>query len=280
MFYYLETDKKGYVFEIHYTPYENAEKVKIHDENHEVFERPKIYQLIKGELVRDNEKAKPRIYFDTDEEDFLQGLSSTPMKKNQKPIIVEEGHKVLNNPFIFKYVDGELIESNEKQEELTIQYEEERLIPKTDEVIELMLGQKPKCKKIPMQVNKLLELLTEKLTDEEAVQVPDLFEEWQPDKNYVLGKRLKYGVDENGVTQLYEVAQSHTSQENWDPKSTHSLYKQIGVTDSGYDIWTQPYGSEDAYNVGDIVFHNKILYISVKDNNVWEPGVYGWKEYE
>lgn len=194
----------------------------------------------------------------------------------------EELPPVLRDPLIYKYEDGEFVENLYVKGELKKEFNYQEAMPTETNILTNMLGVDDNYKKdkIACQVNKALEFLTENLDEEQAVQVPDLFEEWQPDKNYVLGKRLKYGVDENGVTQLYEVAQSHTSQENWDPKSTHSLYKQIGVTDSGYDIWTQPYGSEDAYNVGDIVFHNKILYISVKDNNVWEPGVYGWKEYE
>lgn len=42
--------------------------------------------------------------------------------------------------------------------------------------------------------------------------------------------------------------------------------------------WKQPTGAADAYKAGDIVSHNGKTWISSVDNNVWEPGVYGWTE--
>lgn len=36
-------------------------------------------------------------------------------------------------------------------------------------------------------------------------------------------------------------------------------------------------GAHDAYNRGDKVSYNGKHYISTIDNNVWEPGVYGWE---
>ena len=36
-------------------------------------------------------------------------------------------------------------------------------------------------------------------------------------------------------------------------------------------------GAHDAYNIGDKVTHNGKTWVSDVDNNVWEPGVYGWK---
>ena len=61
-------------------------------------------------------------------------------------------------------------------------------------------------------------------------------------------------------------------------------YKKIGFTPSGYPIWTQPYGASDAYQKDDIVQHNGKLWISLIENNVWEPGAVGteslWREYQ
>ena len=44
-----------------------------------------------------------------------------------------------------------------------------------------------------------------------------------------------------------------------------------------YPEWVQPTGAHDAYNIGDKVTHNGKTWVSDVDNNVWEPGVYGWK---
>ena len=43
--------------------------------------------------------------------------------------------------------------------------------------------------------------------------------------------------------------------------------------------WIQP-DSTNAYMTGDKVMHNGRTWISTIDNNVWEPGVYGWEETE
>jgi hypothetical protein len=40
--------------------------------------------------------------------------------------------------------------------------------------------------------------------------------------------------------------------------------------------WVQP-GSTNPYMKGDKVTHNGSTWVSLVDNNVWEPGVYGWE---
>ena len=40
----------------------------------------------------------------------------------------------------------------------------------------------------------------------------------------------------------------------------------------------QPIGAHDAYAKGDKTSHNSKNWVSTVDNNVWEPGVYGWEE--
>jgi hypothetical protein len=62
--------------------------------------------------------------------------------------------------------------------------------------------------------------------------------------------------------------------------ATPSLYEAIGLDDSGYPIWSQPTGAHDAYNKGDIVDYNGILYESVIDGNTYSPETYptGWKQ--
>lgn len=40
--------------------------------------------------------------------------------------------------------------------------------------------------------------------------------------------------------------------------------------------WVQPLGAEDAYPVGAHTWHNGMIWQSKVENNVWEPGVFGW----
>ena len=88
-----------------------------------------------------------------------------------------------------------------------------------------------------------------------------------------------YGTNNVGDPQLYQVLQDHTSAEEWTPDTAASLYKKVGVTEEGYAEWVQPLGASDAYNKGDIVSYNGVLYRSTIDGNVWSPEAYpaGWE---
>ena len=109
--------------------------------------------------------------------------------------------------------------------------------------------------------------------DKEALEVQVLFKDWEKQ----IGKELKVGeyINYNGV--LYKVLQQHIVQEQWTPITSPSLFAKVLVDPSGETIleWEQP-DSTNPYMKGDKVKHNGITYVSDIDNNVWEPGVYGW----
>lgn len=132
------------------------------------------------------------------------------------------------------------------------------------------------------QMNRFMQMQVQaaELDDDKAMEVADLYPEWQYPKAYAVGEVFKYGVNADGETQLYRVVQAHTSQEDWKPDAQAALYKAVGFTDTGTPIWTQPLGAHDAYKTGDVVSHKDQLWISTVDGNVWEPGVYGWEVYE
>lgn len=133
---------------------------------------------------------------------------------------------------------------------------------------------------IAQQMNRFFQIMAQemKLTDEVAMEIADLYEPWEVGKAYSVGTILKYGTNADGETQLYSVLQDHISQADWQPNKTASLYKAIGFDESGVAVWTQPLSTTDAYMKDDIVTHNDKTWISDIDNNVWEPGVYGWIE--
>ena len=119
---------------------------------------------------------------------------------------------------------------------------------------------------------RIIEQAAESLTDEQALEAPMLFEHWEPDKHYAVGKRLFY--EDN----LYSVLQEHDSQENWTPDVASSLFAKALIPDpTVIPEWEQP-GSTNPYMKGDKVRHNNKVWVSDIDNNVWEPGVYGWTE--
>ena len=128
------------------------------------------------------------------------------------------------------------------------------------------------------QFRRALQLFAASITDESTMmEIADIYPKWNANsKSYKTGDIIAYGVNADGETQLYTVLQDHTSQTNWTPDTATSLYKKVGFTDTGVNIWTQPLGASDAYNTGDIVEHNGQQWVSDVDGNVWEPGVYGW----
>lgn len=135
---------------------------------------------------------------------------------------------------------------------------------------------------IAEQMHRAFQMLAQSLhlTDTNAMEIADLYEEYAIGKNYPVGYMFKYGVNADGETQLYSVLQEHTSAEEWKPNEIPSLYKAVGFTDTGVPVWTQPLGATDAYMKDDVVEHRGNTWISTIDSNVWEPGVYGWEEKE
>lgn len=118
----------------------------------------------------------------------------------------------------------------------------------------------------------LINKIAENLDDIEAAKAPLLFEQWAVNKEYTVDNRVCY----NNV--LYKVLQAHTSQATWTPETATSLYTKILIPDPTIiPDWEQP-SSTNPYMTGDKVRHNEKIWISIIDNNVWEPGIYGWEE--
>ena len=114
--------------------------------------------------------------------------------------------------------------------------------------------------------------LREAATDEQALAVPVLYPAWRSGVDYVTGLRILYD------NTLYKVLQDHTSQNDWTPDAASSLFAKVLIPDeTTISEWEQP-DSTNAYSQGDKVMHNGKTWISDVDNNLWEPGVYGWTE--
>lgn len=114
--------------------------------------------------------------------------------------------------------------------------------------------------------------LRESATDEQALTVPALYPAWRSGVSYTAGQRVRY----NAV--LYKVLQAHASQDDWTPDAAPSLFAKVLIPDETViPEWEQP-DSTNPYSAGDKVTHNGKTWVSDIDNNVWEPGVYGWSE--
>lgn len=121
-------------------------------------------------------------------------------------------------------------------------------------------------------INSLIKL-RDTITDEQALTAVEVYPQWDGNGEvYKVGQRVQY----NGV--LYKVLTDHTSQETWTPTDAPSLFAKVLIPD--VDVipeWEQP-DSTNPYMIGDKVTHNGKTWVSVVDNNIWEPGAYGWEE--
>ena len=116
--------------------------------------------------------------------------------------------------------------------------------------------------------------LRESATDEIALTFPMIYPAWRDGVIYTTGQRVRH----DGT--LYRVLQGHTSQSDWTPDAAPSLFAKVLIPDPEViPEWEQP-ESTNPYMQGDKVTHNSKTWISDIDNNVWEPGVYGWTELE
>ena len=116
--------------------------------------------------------------------------------------------------------------------------------------------------------------LRESATDETAVIASAIYPEWREGVEYQPGQRVRY----DGV--LYKVLTAHTSQPDWTPDAAPGLFAKVLIPDENtIPAWEQP-DSTNTYSKGDKVTHNGKTWVSVADNNSWEPGVYGWEVTE
>ena len=122
-------------------------------------------------------------------------------------------------------------------------------------------------------LRKMIEKASIILDDSDALTAVELFPNWTGESHeYAVGDRVRYSDT------LYKCLQAHQSQSTWNPADAPSLWARVDDPTIEWPEWVQPVGSTDAYMKGDKVSHNDKHWISDVDNNVWEPGVYGWTE--
>lgn len=121
------------------------------------------------------------------------------------------------------------------------------------------------------EIRAIMEAQAASLTDEVALSVPEMFPKWSETAEYATDDRVRY----QGV--LYRCLQTHTAQAAWTPTDAPSLWARVLIPDPEViPEWVQP-DSTNPYMKGDKVTHNGQTWESTIDNNVWEPGVYGWE---
>lgn len=125
---------------------------------------------------------------------------------------------------------------------------------------------------LAMKLRPYIEKAAISLSDEDALEAIQLFQNWDATATYTAGSRVRY----DGV--LYNCLQAHTAQAGWTPVAAPSLWAKVLIPDANViPEWEQP-DSTNPYQIGDKVTHNGKTWECTCANNVWEPGVYGWQE--
>ena len=123
-----------------------------------------------------------------------------------------------------------------------------------------------------LKLRRHIETAVQSLPDSEALEAVTLYPEWAAGVDYSTGHKVQRGG------KLFRCLQAHTSQDGWEPENAPALWAKVLIPDT--DVipeWEQP-DSINPYSAGDKVTHNGKTWVSDVDNNVWEPGVYGWSE--
>ena len=124
---------------------------------------------------------------------------------------------------------------------------------------------------------KVAKIQAQSLSDKEALVVQNLYPEWNGESiAYEAGYKVQYN------STLYKCLQAHTSQVDWNPEDAPSIWSKVLNPDPEIiPEWEAP-ESTNGYMTGDKVIHNEKIWISIVDNNVWEPGALGtenlWEE--
>ena len=117
------------------------------------------------------------------------------------------------------------------------------------------------------------------LSQEELDELMDLYEDWKSGESVSVGDIRKYS------NKLYRVIQAHTTQADWTPDTVPALWVVYTppTTEDGEEIipdFIQPTGAHDAYNKGDKVLFEGVVYESLIDGNAHSPAANpsSWKE--
>ena len=118
--------------------------------------------------------------------------------------------------------------------------------------------------------------VTENLTDEQAVEVIELYMPWSVGEAVIVGDMRR---DEG---KLYRCLQAHTTAAEWKPAEVPALWVEIAPVGEYREIKDNMLATE-AFALGEIGWYrNKTdLYKSLIDANVYTPETYpqGWEVY-
>lgn len=100
------------------------------------------------------------------------------------------------------------------------------------------------------------------IPEQTALEHKELFDVWTYPVSYAVGKMLQY------EDSLYKVIQAHTSQSDWTPNITPSLYTVIDVTHAGTLEDPIPAVVNMEYKKGLYYIEDDVIYLCTRDSGI------------
>ena len=119
--------------------------------------------------------------------------------------------------------------------------------------------------------------VTSTLTDEQAIEVKELYQLWEVDTAYIVGDVRRHD------DKLFRCLQAHTSQADWTPDASPALWVEIAPVGEYREIKANMLPTE-AFALDEIGWWQSEdnLYRSLIAANVYTPDAYpaGWEKVE
>ena len=113
------------------------------------------------------------------------------------------------------------------------------------------------------KIKEMMHKASASLSDTDALQAIELYDEWKPDTDYIIGDRRRY----EGT--LYKSRQVHTSQSIYPPNITPALWEVVAPEGKG-DSPDNPivYDQSMAIEKDKYYIENDVLYICTRSSGV------------
>ena len=108
----------------------------------------------------------------------------------------------------------------------------------------------------------LIEKAAQSLDDKDAVNAPELFEEWKAGTEYAKDHKVRRG------NRVYKVLQPHTSQHGWEPELAPALWTEINETNKGTIEDPILYNNNMTLENGLYYAQNGVTYKCIRDSVV------------
>lgn len=183
----------------------------------------------------------------------------TAVDETADPVLLEAKQRAAEAERRLQESQAQIIETEQRIEQIQTQ---------VDETVQ-------KLENVQVQVTEKDVIITELTAEvdslrEKVEEFERLVPEWKVGIEAKEGSLYRY----NGAVYQVKIGQSHTTQDNWNPERSNTLWSRMGEVEE-VATETTPAWSEGNYPKDFKVTHKDKTWVSMIDNNTWEPGAPG-----